>query len=424
MKFINKTNNSVYLEDVLISIPYKNEEIQEIETETVKKSFAFQQMVALGAFEVIEVSSDRLERNLAKISKSLIQKEEVDIERKESGSTPEIVIRGHFYESTGYAKVNRNLALNLKISGYKTEIYPISTRNSTMNEVESRMLSYLKSPVGKDHIFIDSVIPTHSKIEKNNYSVLYTTAETNKVSKDFVEIANKYSELWTTSEFSKNAFLKSGYNKNIKIVKPIINTALYNESELRYNFRPNAKSFVFLSVLTWGYRKGSDALIRSFCSAFTNNDDVSLVLLLSEKSESRKNIAKNQIEQIKSEFINPPQIFCCFKNIPEYILPSFYRSCNAFVLPSRGEGFGIPYCEASLCGLPVISTRYGGQLDFLNDKNSTLVDIDCMEISKCGDTGIHYWDGYEFPSLKTKHFISRMAFSMRNVFENYEEKCN
>jgi hypothetical protein len=45
MKFINKTNNSVYLEDVLISIPYKNEEIQEIETETVKKSFAFQQMV-------------------------------------------------------------------------------------------------------------------------------------------------------------------------------------------------------------------------------------------------------------------------------------------------------------------------------------------------------------------------------------------
>ena len=43
------------------------------------------------------------------------------------------------------------------------------------------------------------------------------------------------------------------------------------------------------------------------------------------------------------------------------------------LLVFRGEGIGYPMLEAGKRGLPVIATAWGGQLDFLNKKNSYLI---------------------------------------------------
>jgi len=37
-------------------------------------------------------------------------------------------------------------------------------------------------------------------------------------------------------------------------------------------------------------------------------------------------------------------------------MPELYRMCDVFVLPSYGEGFGMPYQEAMACGKPAIYT--------------------------------------------------------------------
>jgi glycosyltransferase involved in cell wall biosynthesis len=418
MKFINKTKNSVQLDDIAISIPYYDGMPQEIDNESLKKSFAFQQMVSMGGFEVVEASQDRIEQNLLRLTKRHEEVVAPIVERPLSGLKTEVVLRGHFYESSGYAKVNRNLTLNLARQGVAVEIEPISTKNNDLNEVEARMLGLFRKQVGKGAIFIDSVVPTHAKPSKLYHNILYTTCESNAVPTQFIEAAEKYDEVWVTSNFCKQAFLASGMVKDIVVVPPIINSKLYAEGGSPYSFRPHAKSFVFCSVLTWGYRKGSDALLKAFCSTFTAKDDVSLVLLVAEKSRSRQKEIKDEICRTLAEYRNPPQVLCCMKNIPEYHMPSFYAACNVFVLPSRGEGFGLPYCEASLCGLPVISTKYGGQLDFLSDENSFLVEIDDLEIAQKGQTGVHFWDGHLFPSLRSDNFIERLAEVMRYVYSN------
>jgi len=52
-----------------------------------------------------------------------------------------------------------------------------------------------------------------------------------------------------------------------------------------------------------------------------------------------------------------------------------YSLADAFVMPSRGEGFGIVLLEALACGIPVVASLLDGGRDaLLNGELGTLVD--------------------------------------------------
>jgi glycosyltransferase involved in cell wall biosynthesis len=57
-----------------------------------------------------------------------------------------------------------------------------------------------------------------------------------------------------------------------------------------------------------------------------------------------------------------------------------YRLADAFVMPGRGEGFGIVYLEALACGVPVVGSVLDGSRDaLLNGRLGILVDPDDRE---------------------------------------------
>ena len=51
-------------------------------------------------------------------------------------------------------------------------------------------------------------------------------------------------------------------------------------------------------------------------------------------------------------------------------------ACDCYVSLHRSEGFGLTMAEAMAIGKPVIATRYSGNVDFMNDENSLLVDYE------------------------------------------------
>ncbi len=130
--------------------------------------------------------------------------------------------------------------------------------------------------------------------------------------------------------------------------------------------------FTFLHISSCFPRKGIDYLIESYFESFTSNDNVILII------KTFKN-PHNKIEYTLKQFIkktaNPPEVLIIDKDLSPSEIKSLYLSSNALVAPSCGEGFNLTVAEAMRLGIPVITTGWGGQLDFCNNKNSFLLDF-------------------------------------------------
>jgi glycosyltransferase involved in cell wall biosynthesis len=71
-----------------------------------------------------------------------------------------------------------------------------------------------------------------------------------------------------------------------------------------------------------------------------------------------------RIEQVINEF-NVRDHVTLTGFIPDEELAEYYDLCDVFVMPSKGEGFGIVYLEAMACGKPCLGGNQDGALDAL-----------------------------------------------------------
>lgn len=131
------------------------------------------------------------------------------------------------------------------------------------------------------------------------------------------------------------------------------------------------KEFKFIHISSCFPRKGIESLIEAFCMAFNANDNVSLVV---KTFANPHNNTEEILKEIKSKYTNHPDIIIVNKDLPDSELKYLLEHCDVLVAPSKCEGFGLPFAEAMISRIPVITTGWSGQLDFCTEENSYLVD--------------------------------------------------
>ena len=273
---------------------------------------------------------------------------------------------------------------------------------------------------------IDSIIPSFGEVGTGKYKILYTTIESYTIPQQFLDSCQNYNEIWVTSPWSADILKKYVKDKQIYPIATGVDPELYYEGGDKYNFKPSVKNFVFLSVFAWNYRKGWDVLCKAYFDEFSAEDDVSLLIMSryqSGKTKHHRNKIKNDIDEVMKIFPNKdmPHLVRYGQMVPEKDMPKLYRAANAFVLPTRGEGGGLPPLEAAMCGLPVIMTNCSGQQMYLRGDNSYMIDIDRLSQIQSGQMHIHYWDGQKFPQLTSPEVHNQLKRAMRRVYENRKE---
>jgi len=434
MKIRNTTNNTVYVQDVDLYLPYKGGDVEELDPDILKKSKGLRSFIISGTLEVAEYDpNERIEASIMFLKSQQdqqLKKEtelpEVFVSDLESNADDiEVRIHGIFYDAGGYGKVNRNLALKLHEAGVKVRIDPKKSQNQLKASELKPIIELTNTKISKNHISIDSVIPSFAEYASGKYRILYTTIESYSIPKQFLECCQMYREIWVTSPWSAS-ILKKHVDKPIHVIPTGADPFLYTENGPRFDFKPNIKSFVFLSVFGWGYRKGYDVLLKAYFEEFDASDDVSLLIFSryqSGTSRFHRDKIRDDINDIMRGFPNKemPHVVRYNQVIPEQQMPQLYRAADCFVLPSRGEGGNLCSPEASLCGLPVIMTNVSGQQMYLRDDNAFLIEMDRLIKTPTGRFGIHYWDGQMFPALTSPEVTDQLKKAMRDVVKHPEE---
>ena len=172
-----------------------------------------------------------------------------------------------------------------------------------------------------------------------------------------------------------------------------------------------AGSFVFLFIFDFRStleRKNPLGLISAFKQAFQSGEKVSLIIKVSYGASHPEDFHRLQKEakQVGAIVID--------QRLPREEIIGLIAACECYVSLHRSEGLGATLAEAMMLGKPCIATAYSGNLDFMDDNNSLLIDYQLTEIEET--VGL-----YEKGHRWAEPSIPQAANAMRWVFEHPEE---
>lgn len=332
-----------------------------------------------------------------------------------------VVCEGLMFGYHGFGEAMRNIVYSLYSKGCNVIAKPHDTHTGDILKTEKgRVINLLRRAVYNNNYKTVNIIMTSplGVIDRGgNYRIGYVMFETQETPKVFIHslMANT-DELWVPSKFNFDNFRKAGYAKPIFVMPLGVDTDRFNPDTVQPFSVELENKFVFLSIMGWSARKGVDILIEAYLREFEENENVLLYL---KGAYYREDVARKEVSQITSKVgkTNSPKIVVDFNIYDEDVFPKLYKSANCFVLPSLGEGWGLNYTEAMSMALPTIGTRATSQVDFMNDENSFLIDVEEYRPEpKCNWICPQYVGGrFAIPSMEHLQKLMRQVYTDREL---------
>lgn len=243
--------------------------------------------------------------------------------------------------------------------------------------------------------------------------VAFTVWETTRIPPDKLACIETADEIWIPSAWGKDLLIRHGVPAGkVQIIPEGVDVDLFQPAAQPQEAAAD-RPFRFLCVGKWEVRKGIRDLILTYCAAFHPAEAVELVLHCHNPYRPGWDIAPI----VRSLPLPPHAPIRVSRPVSERALVELYNACDAFVLPTHAECWGLPIGEAMACGLPAIVTGYSGQLEFANADNAYLIRVEAMidvVDPDFFDPAVDY-GRWAQPDLR------HLAQLMRHVFEHREE---
>ena len=203
----------------------------------------------------------------------------------------------------------------------------------------------------------------HPLVVEEHFSYLMKKNIDNGLKKCLIDTVKSADKFICVSDGLKQMIEKHiGEFDNIITIPNMINPCF------KYYKKIDNNSFVFFSLGSLIPRKGFKELIEAFSEEFKRDKEIELIIGGSGEE-------KGILETLIAEKGMTGRITLAGQLTREESL-EYFINCNAFVLASKAETYGLVYREALAVGRPIISTRHGGFDSDWDESYGILIDVD------------------------------------------------
>jgi len=296
---------------------------------------------------------------------------------------PNIVLQAPIFSQSGYGAHARDIVLALWDSRqYNISVAPTGWGGSSMTsklpqDVQDILTFVAGNPIRQNaaFTFIHLGIPTEFRKVSKTCNIGYTAGiESDVLPPGWSGGCNLMDAVVVPTAFVQELFVRCGVTVPVYAVGEGVDTTVFNNFPKDSSWIDFPTSFNFLTGGQWlgnnpdNDRKGIGKLVRLFCEAFADNQDVGLVIKSTTVNNSSPDwhITKSKLEALKKgrEF---PKIHLLHGELSEAQLASLYvhPKIKAFVSCTSGESWGRMVAEAAASDLPLLLTGWSGYKDYL-----------------------------------------------------------
>ena len=344
-----------------------------------------------------------------------------------------INIIGPYFDSSGYSSHVRQLAYALnKFCEVSLTCNRPPNWPRLMEDTEFKMLS--RNPAEADiNICIGLPMFWKQSMVDGKPFIGFCVWEGDKVPVSWIDIFldNQVKQIWVPSTHTKDAInntFKNYLNNSIKIQGWEIKSAEIMNKIKIVNHGVNSKIFfpdkknkdnIFRFIASKGWPNGSkdrgglSFLLKAYMEEFNTNEKVEMLIKINSTYGMNNQILERNMRELNLTNKTPPAVKIIGDSVDYEKMCEIYNLGDIFCSTSLAEGFNLNILEAMACGLPAMTTMFGGMSDFCNDKNSWLLnDGKMIDVS---------WDlMYENVSWKLPS-IKEIRTQLRYIFNHKEE---
>jgi glycosyltransferase involved in cell wall biosynthesis len=220
---------------------------------------------------------------------------------------------------------------------------------------------------------------------------------------------NLVDEIWCHSEHAANAYREVTDKPVIKVPLPVFVPETRIASRTTFGLPEEAfvifTSFDGASAIA---RKNPLASILAFQQAFPKGRSSDARLIVKAMNTNDDALWRECLRRASVD----ERIVIIDIVMDRNVYYELLRACDAVISLHRAEGFGRLMAEAMALGIPVIASRYSGNLDFMTDDNSWLIDGDLTPVLP-GDYAFHHGQVWLEPSVENAAIALRECASDR-----------
>lgn len=249
--------------------------------------------------------------------------------------------------------------------------------------------------VAEDAPTIAHLVPEHypavRRVIEDGPIVAHTVWETDRLPAHWAGLLNAVDAVLVPCEWNREVFAAGGVTAPIDVVPHVAFDPVPGDGGASLELPDDV--VVFYTIARWDARKAPWLALRAFLEAFTAADPVALVVKTTQQSlspplgewGSGSGLAGTttlEVARMIREYRRPAHVrLDVADEVPTEHIAGLHWRGDCYVSLARGEGWGLGAFDACAYGNPVVTTGWGGQLDYLDPDHSWLVDHDLVPVS-------------------------------------------